>query len=173
MTNGHYHNCQYCNQLVLDGDPYCAKCGGPQKYKPKGGGEALDLDPWCITDDAAKQQFQGDPKAVEALVNTWRHDPDHAHTIDIMNQINAALKQSALKRSSWYFCCPWSSVYDVQKDITIDGKHMRHGQQFTFDVSAEGMEHGKPFKREVLVGDFKPTEDVDYCLPGDNDHDEH
>jgi len=87
--------------------------------------------------------------------------------------VDSPLKQSVLKRSSWYFCCPWSSGYDVQKDITIDGKHMRHGQQFTFDMSVEGMEHGKPFKREVLVGDFKPTEDVGYCLPGDNDHDEH
>jgi len=41
-------------------------------YKPKGGGVGLALDPWCITDERAQQQFRSDPQAVEALVNTWR-----------------------------------------------------------------------------------------------------
>ncbi len=36
------------------------------------------------------------------------------------------------------------------------------------------MERGRPFRREILVGDFKPTDDVDYCLPGgDDDDDKH
>ena len=164
-----YHNCPYCNAPVLDGDPYCSKCGGPQIFKPKGGGVALNLDPWLITDADARGRFEKDPQAVKALVNTWRHDPDFGQTRDIQHQIGAAREHGDLTRVAWYFCCPWAPVYQVNRDVNIGGKHLQRGQRFTFDVSAEGMESGEPFRREILIGDFKPTEDVDYCLPEDKD----
>jgi len=59
-------------------------------------------------------------------------------------------------------------VYEVNRDVTIGGIHIRSGQRFTFDVSAEDMERGGTFRREVVIGDFKPTDEVDYCLPEDN-----
>ncbi len=94
-----YHNCPYCGAPVLDGDPYCSKCGGPQVFKPKGGGVALNLDPWLIADPAAREQFEKDPMAVKALVNTWRHDPDFAQTREIQQQISTA-NHFAVKFSS-------------------------------------------------------------------------
>jgi len=125
----------------------------------------LALDPWIITDDEARTRFERDPEAVAALVNTWRNDPDHAQTRQIQDSIKAALDRGTLTRQAYYFCCPWSPVYAVQHEVTIDGKRLRLGQQFTFDVSAEDVAKGGRFRREILLGDFQATEEVDYCLP--------
>lgn len=164
-TQPSYHNCQYCNALVADGDPYCAKCGGPQIFKPKGGGVALNLDPWIITDPAARTEFEKDPVAVKALVNTWRNDPDHAETRKAQAEIQAARDRGDLTRIAWYYCCPWSPVYQVNRDVNLNGTRLKKGQQFTFDISAEDIPRGGKFRRQLLTGNFNPTNDVDYCLP--------
>lgn len=168
-----FHNCRYCNQLVQEGDPYCAKCGGPQLYKPKGGAVSLQLDPWIVTALPAKERFQPDDTAVRALVNTWRNDPDHAHTRQIQATIDEAVSSGSLTRTdSYYYCCPWSPIYTVTRDTKIDRMALRPGQQFTFDVSAEAMAEGGAFKREILVGEFNPTRKIDYCLPDAGQHED-
>jgi hypothetical protein len=43
-------------------------------------------------------------------------------------------------------------------------------QQFNLDVSAEGLAEGNTFRREILVGPFAPTDEVDYCDPAGDDH---
>lgn len=169
------HNCSYCNQLVNDGDPYCAKCGGPQTYKSGGvlgvGAVSFSLDPWIITAPKAKERFQVDDEAVRALVNTWRNDSDHGRTRQIQQEINEALARGSLApQDAYYYCCPWSPIYIVNRDITISNQTLRRGQQFTFDVSAEAIPAGGAFKRELLVGNFNPTDQVDYCLPGEADN---
>jgi|SRR5579859_1022399 len=166
------HNCPYCNQVVQDGDPYCAKCGGPQTYKTGGvagiGAVSLKLDPWIITAPQAKERFQTDDEAVKAMVNTWRHDPDHPHTVQIQQEIEAAVGRGSLARTdSYYFCCPWSPIFNVNRDVTVGGKSLKRGEQFTFDISAEEIPEGGKFRREILVGDFSTTNKVDYCLPDD------
>ena len=65
-----------------------------------------------------------------------------------------------------YFCCPWSAVYLVRRPVVIAGRSLRTGQQFTFDVSAEEIFEGGSFKRELLVGPFSLTSEIDYCIPG-------
>ncbi|MBI1794129.1 MAG: hypothetical protein HYR70_08045 [Chloroflexi bacterium] len=162
------HNCSYCNQLVPDGNPYCGKCGGPQVYKPKGSAVGLQLDPWIITAPSAKQQFQGDNEAVRALVNTWRNDTDHGRTREIQQQIDEALSSGSLTRNdSYYYCCPWSPIYSVNRDLKIGDTRLKRGQQFTLDISAEEIPRGGAFKRAILVGDFGATDNIDYCLPDD------
>jgi hypothetical protein len=42
-------------------------------------------------------------------------------------------------------------------------------QQFTFDVSAEGIAEGGQFVRRLLLGPFHPTSKVDYCDPAADD----
>ena len=171
------HNCPYCSQLVQDGDPYCAKCGGPQTYKSGGvmglGAVSLKLDPWIITAPQARERFQVDDEAVRALVNTWRNDPEHVRTREFQQDIQDALARGTLTRTdSYYYCCPWSPIYNVSRDVTIGGKFLRRGQQFTSDISAEEIPEGGKFKREILIGDFKPTDKIDYCLPGEGEHHE-
>lgn len=161
------HNCAYCGRMLQNDVLYCPSCGGPQVYQTKSGGVRLQsLDPWIITDPEAKQRFESDPSAVAALVNTWRNDPNHARTREIQADIDSAEQQGKLQRISYYYCCPWSPVYTVKQDVNVGGKRLRRGQQFTFDISAEGVESGEGFRREILLGNFQATNDVDYCLPG-------
>lgn len=82
-----------------------------------------------------------------------------------------AFARGSLSRTdSYYYCCPWSPIYTVNRDVTIGGKLLQRGQQFAFDVSAEEIPEGGAFKREILAGNFGPTDKVGYCLPGDEDH---
>lgn len=46
----------------------------------------------------------------------------------------------------------------------VAGTRLRRGQHFTFDVSAEKMPEGGR-STEIMVADFRPTDEVDYCNP--------
>lgn len=69
-------------------------------------------------------------------------------------------------RVGHYFCCPWAPVYLVLWPVVIDGQRLRVMQQLTYDVSAEEMEEGGPFTRRLVLGSSSPTDQVDYCIPG-------
>lgn len=73
--------------------------------------------------------------------------------------------RSGGQRLSHYYCCPWSPIFEARRPVTIAGRRLGPGDQFTFDVSAEELAEGGEFKRELLVGDFSPTSEVDYCDP--------
>lgn len=132
------------------------------------------FDPWVLTDPAARASWQRDRNAVRAIENLWYHDPDPAATLSIQGQIDAAVAAGHVQAGVTpdgspignYFCCPWSAVYLVRRPVVISGRRLRPGQQFTFDVSAEEIFEGGAFKRELLVGPFSPTREIDYCNPG-------
>jgi hypothetical protein len=71
--------------------------------------------------------------------------------------------------ASHYYCCPWSSIYQVRRPVTIAGRRLRPMQQFTFDVSAEEMAEGGQFTRRSLPGPIHTTSEVDYCDPTSGD----
>ncbi len=56
--------------------------------------------------------------------------------------------------------------------MTIGGRRLPSGQQFTADVSAEELAEGGAFKRELLLGSFTPTDRIDYCDPAGGGHDD-
>ena len=59
----------------------------------------------------------------------------------------------------------------MRRPVTIAGQRLDPIQEFTFDVSAEEISEGGEFKRGLLVGQFHPTDRVDYCIPG-GEHDD-
>ncbi len=131
------------------------------------------FDPWSLTDPATRESWRRDPAARRAIDVLWRMDPDPAATLTTQAQIEAALAAGLIesgvdaqgRRTGNYFCCPWSAIYLVRRPVTIGGRSLRAGEQFTYDVSAEEMAEGGAFKRELLVGPFHPTTEVDYCDP--------
>jgi hypothetical protein len=131
------------------------------------------FDPWCLTDPGTRASWQQDPDAREAIAALWASDPDPDRTLGIQAAIDAAATQGDIVASSpgHYYCCPWAPIYEVRRPVTIAGRDLRPIQQFTFDVSAEEMADGKPFKRELVVAQFHPTDRVDYCIPG-REHDD-
>lgn len=125
------------------------------------------FDPWCLTDPASRSRWQGDPAARRAIDMLWAYDPDPTRTVAVQAEIDAALDQGKIAHDGLgnFYCCPWSAIFGVVDPVSIGGKRLRRGQQFTFDVSAEEVPEGGPFKREILVADFRPTDEVDYCNP--------
>jgi len=137
------------------------------------------FDPWCLTDPASRGNWQHDPAARRAIDTLWRFDPQPDRTLAIQREIDAALNAGVLAYATnkqtgqpfgHYFCCPWSAIYQAVDDVTIAGRRIRRGETFTFDVSAEEIAEGLPFKREILVARFSPTSEVDYCNPEEGRH---
>lgn len=138
------------------------------------------FDPWCLTDPATVDHWRGDRNAQRAIETLWRYDPDPAATLDVQAQINAAVASAAVTSAvdgrgralGNYLCCPWAAIYLVRTPITVAGRRLRPGQEFTFDVSAEEIAEGGRFKRELLSGPFHPTDEIDYCDPTRGGHEE-
>jgi hypothetical protein len=132
------------------------------------------FDQWCLTDPHSRARWQQDPAARRAIEMLWRYDPDPAATVAIQSQIDAAVAAGAVADQAsrghrHYNCCPWSSIYQVRQPVTIAGQQLRPMQEFTFDVSAEEMGEGGEFTRQLLLGPFHPTTEIDYCDPSDDD----
>lgn len=131
------------------------------------------FDPWCLTDPYSRASWRRDPAARRAIDLLWRSDPDPASTLTIQAQIDAAAAAGLIvagqdatgRKMGNYYCCPWSAIYLVRMPVVIAGRSLRPGQQFTFDVSAEEMMEGGAFKRNLLMGPFHPTSNIDYCDP--------
>lgn len=134
------------------------------------------FDPWVLTDPASRSGFRADRRAVRAIREMWRRDPDSRATLAVQAQIDAAAAAGDIAVASagdgqplgHFFCCPWPAVYEVRRPSTIGGRPLRTGERFTFEVSAEEMDEGGAFVRRILVAAFQPTVDLDYC-DGDGD----
>ncbi len=132
------------------------------------------FDRFCLSDPHSVSRFTRDPKAGRAIDYLWSHDPSPRQTLAIQEQILAALVRGDINygkgnegRIGCYYCCPWSAIYYVDRPVVIGGRHLQSGQEFTYDVSAEG----GSFKRNILVGRFSSTSKTDYCLGSNGDDD--
>src|SRR5262249_7481368 len=82
----------------------------------------------------------------------------------------AITRVERMRKGSYYYCCPWSPVYQVHRPVKINGKQLSVPQQFTFDVSGEELADGGSFVRRIVLGPFQPTDEVDYCDPSSGHH---
>lgn len=129
------------------------------------------FDPWCLTDTRTRKHWQADPRARRAIELLWAADPEPVRTLAIQADIDRAVAAGDVALASQrggpdhYYCCPWSSIYQVRRPVRIGGRKLSTAQQFTFDVSGEELAEGGAFVRRILTGPFQPTTDVDYCDP--------
>lgn len=127
------------------------------------------FDPWVLTDPRSLGRWQRDGTAQAAIEQLWRRDPEPRRTLAVQGEIQAARERGDIvldERIGHYFCCPWAPIYLVRRPVVINRQRLGVMQQFAYDVSAEEMERGGPFTRRLVIGAFSPTNDVDYCLPG-------
>jgi hypothetical protein len=119
------------------------------------------FDPWCLTDEATLSTWQADPAAVHALTAMWQADPDPAATLQVRAEIDQAAADGAIVRVflpgkvTCFHRCPWSSIYEVRRAVTIAGRRFGMLQQFALDVSADEMYWGRPFVRRLVLGPFQ------------------
>lgn len=147
--------------------------GGTTTSRLPGYGDS-GFDRWCLTDPSTRSTWQRDRAAVKAIDALWEYDPQPDATLRIQSEINSAETNGDIERSGHgnYFCCPWAAIYRALNPVTIGGQRIRRGQTFTFDVSAEEMADGGDFKREILIANFSPTTQIDYCNPEEGGHDD-
>lgn len=149
---------------------------GPARVDPQALPGGARFDPWCLTDRDSRRAWKADPKARRAITALWAADPDPARTLALQADVDAALAAGQIavagKRgtASYYYCCPWSTIYQVRRPVTIGGLRLAVPQQFTLDVSGEELAEGGQFVRRVMVGPFQDTRDVDYCDPTQGGH---
>lgn len=132
------------------------------------------FDPWCLTDPDTRSRWQADPGAREAIDYLWANDPDPERTLAIEADIEAAAERGDIERLAAvgpYYCCPWAPIWVVKRPVTLGARRLGALEQFTYDVTAEEMPEGGPFVRRILVGQFRPTDETDYCIPGRGDDD--
>jgi hypothetical protein len=145
----------------------------PLKRKPLPREEGFD--PWCLTDRQAYHVYRRDPKAKDAVETMWRLDPDPARTLTLKAEIDAAYTRGDItfamdragKSVGYFFCCPWGPIYSVIRPITLGGVRLVPLQQFVYDVTAEGFNLGVPFRRQIKVGNFQPTQVFEYGDPNE------
>lgn len=161
--------------------------GDASRGAPSGGlsvnarpGEGFD--PWCMTDPAQRARLKNDREAVRAINDMWRYDPDPKSTLDIQRQIDGAFERGDIdyakkpngSRIGHFQCTPYAPIFVVRRAIRIFGERLVPGQEFTIEIAADGVNLGRPFDREVVVGPFGPAAGLDYCdpnkLPPDDDH---
>lgn len=138
------------------------------------------FDPWVLTDPASRATWQRDPVAAQAIDTLWRYDPDPQATLRLQAEIDEALRTGRVQRGAVaggrrlgnYYCCPWSSIYTVRQPVRLAGMRLRAGQQFALDVSAERVLEGGRFTRELVLGPFSLTNQVDYCDPATGGRDD-
>lgn len=86
--------------------------------------------------------------------------------------IQAAMQRGAVQYAltpggsilGYYFCTPYAAIYQATQAVMIGDTPVPAGQRFTIECAAEGVRLGYPFKREVVLSDFKPAP-IDYCDP--------
>ncbi len=123
----------------------------------------IGFDPWCLTDRDARKQWKDDPAAARAIQALWAKDPDPSATMALHAEIEAALKRRDLARistgaGSYYFSCPWSSLYEVRRPLRLCGQDLEVLRQFTIDISVRGAQ----FRRQLVFGPFEQTDDIGY-----------
>ncbi len=134
------------------------------------GGDSFN--PWCLTDEATIEAWQADPTAVRSLDALWEADPDPAATLQIKAEIDLAVEEGAIVRVflpgriTCYHRCPWSSLYEVRRSVTLAGRRLSALQQFTLDVSADSMYWGRPFVRRLVLGPFRANQPVRHAPRG-------
>ncbi|WP_155299558.1 hypothetical protein [Deinococcus kurensis] len=151
-----------------------------QRPSPGGvGGRAVHValpgepgfDPWVMTDPVAAPTLRADPRAREVITEMWALDPDPRQSVALWQDIQAAMARGDVtygrnggRLIGHYFCTPWAAIYEAARPVMIGDTPITRGKRFTIECAAEGVRVGYPFKREVVVGDFKPSR-LDYCDP--------
>jgi hypothetical protein len=154
------------------------KYGTPRPDSRQEAGGKLPLpgetgfDPWCLTGPATLSRWKSDRRANQSIMAMWRHDPRPDLTLRLQEETISALRRGDISATdSHYYCCPWAPIYRVSRSVTIGGRRLQAGQEFTLEVSAEEILETGHFVREIVTGPFHPTNQIDYCIPGKGHHD--
>lgn len=130
------------------------------------------FDPWCLTDPDPLALWQRDAQSRRAVELLWRSDPTPERALAIQSELDESRDAGEIRYARSVAgnlghddCCPWAPIDEATRPVTIARRRLATGDRFTFDVSAEERAEGGAFTRELYVGEFHITDEVDYCDP--------
>ena len=126
-----------------------------------GGDRPWERDIWCMTSDLFERTHCGEARANRVLRAMWDADPDPAATWRLYQSVRDLEREGALRRTGSYFnACPWTPIWRAEQTVRVGNKVVRAGQEFCLHIESEP---DGSFNREVIVADFRPTDEIDYC----------
>lgn len=125
-------------------------------------------DIWYMTSDLFKRTNYGEPRATRVLNAMWNSDPDPTTTVALYESVKELERQGAVRPiGSFFNACPWTDIWSAQRTVRVGNKVVFPGQEFCLHIESEP---GGGFSREVIVGDFQPTDELDYCDTDEGGH---
>ncbi|EYB69814.1 hypothetical protein DEIPH_ctg001orf0025 [Deinococcus phoenicis] len=130
------------------------------------------FDPWAMTAPHSVASLRRNPDARRVIEEMWALDPEPAASVALWDDLRRALSSGgaavALRPDGqpvgFYFCTPYCAIYEARRPLVIGDTPVPRGKRFTLECAAEGVRLGYPFKREVVLGDFRAAT-IDYCDP--------
>lgn len=151
----------------LIGDPHQAEVT-QRGYSAVGVDEVVEQpwksDIWCMTSNLFKRDHYQEKHANQVLASMWQHDPDPTQTWQLYQEVMKLEEQGLVRPQEIYYnACPWTNIWHAVKVVWVSNTQVQAGQDFCLHIEAEP---NSEFSRKVIVANFQPTNEIDYC---DND----
>lgn len=111
-------------------------------------------DMWLLTAAFQRPQRRAHPADAEMLRQLWRADPDPGRTIQVHDELLAAVRAGNVRQHGDEALrdCPWSQVYVAVDKVTIGGVQLERNEKFALEA---GMVDGKFRRRIRRLGSIK------------------
>jgi hypothetical protein len=111
---------------------------------------------WRLTAAFQRPQRRANRADVGELGQLWQSDPDPARTLEIADEVAAAVQAGSVRQSGdeALRACPWSQVYVTASEVAIAGEQLRANEKFAIEV---GIRNGTFVRSISHLGIVKPS----------------
>lgn len=125
------------------------------------GDRPWERDVFCITSELFKRGHRGEARAQRVLRMMWDADPDPASTWALYQSIQELEREGSARETGSYFnACPWTDIWRAETTMRVGNKVVRAGQEFCLHAE---IEPDGDYIKEIIVANFSPTNELDYC----------
>lgn len=118
-------------------------------------------DLFCVTSELFKRGHREEARVNRVLQMMWDADPDPAATWALYQSIQGMDREGSVRATGSYFnACPWTDIWRAQTTVRVGNKVVREGEEFCLlaEIEPDGS-----YTKEIIVGNFSPTNELDYC----------
>ena len=123
------------------------------------GDRPWERDPFCITSELFTRRSEA--RANRVLRMMWDADPDPAATWALYQSIQELEREGSVRETGSYFnACPWTDIRRAETTVRAGNKVVRAGEEFCLHAE---IEPDGGYTKEIIVANFSPTNELDYC----------
>lgn len=139
--------------------------GAPAPSKPlasaarASGDRPWERDAFCITSELFTRRREA--RAQRTLQMMWDADPDPGATWALYQSIQELARGGSVRETGSYFnACPWTDIWRAETTVRAGNKVVRAGEEFCLHAE---IEPDGGYTKEIIVANFSPTNELDYC----------